>query len=122
MQWFFDPNLPIYTQIVEQIRLFIVSGIMKAGERMPSVRDLASEAGVNPNTMQRALAELERTGLIYASRTNGRFVTDQQEVIDVAKAELATDSVARFIQEMTRLGFTREEMIAMIEKEKEIES
>ena len=75
MTWEFKDNRPIYTQLVEQITLKIVSGEYKIGEKLPSVRDLASEATVNPNTMQKALAELERRGLVYSVRTSGRFIT-----------------------------------------------
>ena len=72
MQWSFSNDLPIYSQLIGQIKVGIVSGVFPPGERLPSVRDLATEAGVNPNTMQRALAELERDGLVYSQRTAGR--------------------------------------------------
>lgn len=73
MQWQFSNEMPIYSQLVEQIKIGIVSGMFPPGERLPSVRDLATEAGVNPNTMQRAMTELERDGLVYSQRTAGRF-------------------------------------------------
>ena len=76
MEWNFRSDLPIYSQLVERIKLGIVSGSFRPGERLPSVRDMAAEAGVNPNTMQRALQELERDGMVYAQRTAGRFVTE----------------------------------------------
>ena len=78
MKWQFSNDAPIYSQLIAQIKVGIVSGAFPPGERLPSVRDLATEAGVNPNTMQRALTELERDGLVYSQRTTGRFV--QREV------------------------------------------
>ena len=77
MEWKFRSDLPIYSQLVEQIKLAIVSGVFAPGMRLSSVRDMAAEAGVNPNTLQRALQELERQGLVYSQRTTGRFVTDR---------------------------------------------
>ena len=76
MQWQFSNDAPIYTQLIQQVKVGIVTGAFPPGERLPSVRDMATEAGVNPNTMQRALAELERDGLVYSQRTAGRFVTE----------------------------------------------
>ena len=76
MKWDFSSDAPIYAQLILQIKVGIVSGAFPPGERLPSVRDLATEAGVNPNTMQRALTELERDGLVYSQRTAGRFVTE----------------------------------------------
>ena len=82
MQWNFDGNAPIYTQLVDQIKLGIVSGEWIPGQRVPAVRELAVEAGVNPNTMQRALQELERQGLMFSQRTSGRFVTEDTPSAD----------------------------------------
>ena len=76
MKWQFSNSAPIYAQLIEQIKMAIVSGEFPAGERLPSVRELAAETGVNPNTMQRAMTELERDGLVYSQRTAGRFVTE----------------------------------------------
>ena len=81
MQWNLSDNRPIYLQLMDTITLAITSGALPAGSRLPSVRELAAQAGVNPNTMQRALSELERSGLLYSQRTAGRFVTDQFEII-----------------------------------------
>ena len=80
MQWNFDGNAPIYSQLVEQMKLGIVSGEWLPGQRIPAVRELAVEAGVNPNTMQRALQELERQGLLFSLRTSGRFVTEGKDL------------------------------------------
>ena len=85
MLWQFSGDAPIYSQLIEQIKVGIVSGVFPPGERLPSVRDLATEAGVNPNTMQRALTELERDGLVYSQRTAGRFVTEDNTMINQAK-------------------------------------
>ena len=90
MEWSFHSNQPIYTQLIEQLTLAILSGEYPTGGKLPAVRELAAEAGVNPNTMQRALAQLEQTGLLYTRRTSGRFVTEDETVIQEAKAEPGT--------------------------------
>ena len=118
MKWSFDNNMPIYSQIIEQMRLFIVSGEIKAGDRLPAVRELASEAGVNPNTMQRALSELERTELIYSNRTSGRFVTENRDVIENARLELAEKSIDSFIKEMQILGYSKKDIVTVIDNYK----
>ena len=110
MNWLFQGDAPIYTQLVEQIKVAIATGAFPPGERLPSVRDLATEAGVNPNTMQRALAQLESEQLVYSQRTAGRFVTEDRSVIDAAKRELAQRHVARFLAAMHRLGLNQEEI------------
>ena len=107
MEWNFKADLPIYSQLVQQIKLAIVSGIYLPGERLASVRELATEAGVNPNTMQRALAELERDGLVYSQRTAGRFVTEDKEMIETAKRALAQSHIQSFLEQMASLGFDR---------------
>ena len=117
MQWQFSNDAPIYTQLIQQIKVGIVTGVFPPGERLPSVRDLATEAGVNPNTMQRALSELERDGLVYSQRTAGRFVTEDNTMINAAKRSLAERHVRSFLEAMLRLGFRREEIIALIEQE-----
>ena len=121
MDWNFRNDLPIYSQLVEQIKLGIVSGIFAPGERLASVRDMAMEAGVNPNTMQRALQELERDGLVYSQRTSGRFVTEDETVIDNAKKTLATEQVKTFLSAMEKLGYDKAAIIAMLEEEKKEE-
>ena len=117
MQWQFSNEMPIYSQLVEQIKIGIVSGMFPPGERLPSVRDLATEAGVNPNTMQRAMTELERDGLVYSQRTAGRFVTEDHAVIQAAKRELAQRHIHAFLAAMLRLGYRREEIISLLEQE-----
>ena len=75
MSWNLDSSRPIYAQIIEKVSLDIVSGKYQPGDKLPSVRDLAAQAGVNPNTMQKALSELERENLVHSARTSGRFIT-----------------------------------------------
>lgn len=119
MGWIFEQNRPIYTQLLEQIQMRIVCGVYAPGERLPSVRELAQEAAVNPNTMQKALAELERTGLIYAQRTSGRFVTEDEKQIWSSRLEIALEKVEAFITAMQELGYTREEISALIRQDEE---
>ena len=114
MKWQFSNDAPIYTQLIEQIKVGIVVGAFPPGERLPSVRDLATEAGVNPNTMQRALAELERDGLVYSQRTAGRFVTEDKEMIETAKRALAQSHIQSFLEQMASLGFDREEIVTLV--------
>lgn len=117
MKWLFSNDAPIYAQLIEQIKVGIVSGGFPPGERLPSVRDLATEAGVNPNTMQRALAELERDGLVYTQRTAGRFVTEDKAMIEAAKRSLAERHIKAFVAAMLRLGFQREEIMSLLRQE-----
>ena len=117
MKWQLSNDAPIYAQLIAQIKVGIVSGAFPPGERLPSVRDLATEAGVNPNTMQRALAELERDGLVYSQRTAGRFVTEDKTMIETAKRSLAERHVKTFLAAMLRLGFQREEIMTLLRQE-----
>lgn len=117
MAWNLNSDRPIYAQIVEKIQMQIVSGFYKPGGKLPSVRELAAEASVNPNTMQKAFAELERSGLILTQRTSGRLVTEDITMIKGIQTELALEQMKEFIQKMKELGFTREEIIALLEKE-----
>lgn len=117
MRWEFSNDAPIYTQLIQQVKVGIVAGMFPPGERLPSVRELATEAGVNPNTMQRALAELERDGLVYSQRTAGRFVTEDETMIQAAKRGLAQRHVKSFIEAMLRLGFRQEEIVALLKQE-----
>lgn len=120
MKWLFTGDRPIYAQLVEQIQLKILAGEFPPGEKLPSIRDLAAEAAVNPNTMQKAFSELEQIGLVYTQRTSGRYVTDDVEKIAGIRGEYAKKSVIQFISEMKELGYSTEEIIdfvAMIIKE-----
>lgn len=111
MEYFFDNERPIYIQLVEQLKLFIIAGNLKKGERLPSVRELASIAKVNPNTVQKALAELERDGLIYTERTNGKYVTTDEKTIKKFKKTIIDEKLANFINDMEKIGITSQEII-----------
>ena len=114
MEWTFSADLPIYSQLVAQIKLAIVSGVYLPGERLAPVRELAMDAGVNPNTMQRALQELEREGMVYTQRTSGRFVTEDTTVIESAKKLLAEREIKSFLAQMGRLGYPQEEIVSLL--------
>lgn len=116
MPWNLDNERPIYLQLMERIQRDIISGVYKAGDRLPSVRDLAMDAAVNPNTMQKALSELERSGLVYSHRTSGRFITDDQPLIRKMREELAGECVRQFLAQMQDLGFEDNETVEMLEK------
>ena len=110
MPWNLDSSRPIYLQIIERVQMAIITGRYQPGDKLPSVRDLAQEAAVNPNTMQKALSELERSGLIYSQRTSGRFITEDKELIHQMKKELAAAEVSAFVAHMKQLGITPEEI------------
>ena len=116
MPWNLDPQRPIYAQIIERVQLDIVTGHYAPGSRLPSVRELAAQAAVDPNTMQRALSELEGSGLIYAQRTSGRFVTEDTARIRQAKEKLASMQVREFIRKMQELGMNREEIAELFQE------
>ena len=119
MPWNLDNNRPIYLQLVERIQMDIVSGVYHAGDKLPSVRELAADAGVNPNTVQRALAELEGTGLLHTQRTAGRFVTEDTAVIQSAKEDLARSRTREYLESMAQLGYDRQQVKALLEEWKE---
>ena len=104
-------NMPIYVQIMNSVKEAIAAGEISPSERIPSVRELAQDFEVNPNTMQRALNELEREGLLVSERTAGRYVTDDKELIEELKNEMAARTADRFRKEMGALGFSDDEMI-----------
>ena len=117
MEWTFRNDLPIYSQLVDKIKLAIVSSALPPGERLASVRDLATEAGVNPNTMQRALQELEREGLVFSQRPAGRFVTEDITVIDEIKKTLAKGQIESFLKAMKELGYDRQGIIDLLKED-----
>ena len=119
MAWDLDSDRPIYAQLVERIQMQIVSGQYPPGGKLPSVRDLAAVAAVNPNTMQKAFAELERSGLIITQRTNGRTVTEDEEMIRQIKVELAKEHVDAFFIKMKKLGYTEQEAVELLKKKYE---
>ena len=110
MPWNLDSSRPIYLQIIERVQMDIITGRYEPGDKRPSGRDLAQEAAVNPNTMQKALSELERSGLIYSQRTSGRFITEDKELIHQMKKGLAAAEVSAFVAHMKQLGITPEEI------------
>ena len=116
MNYFFDNERPIYVQLVEEIRIQIVSGKLKPGQRIPSVREFALTARVNPNTMQKALVELENEGLIYTERTNGKFVTDNKELIEKIKRDLAEEKVNNYLNDMKNIGITYQEALKYLQE------
>ena len=119
MRWEFHNDAPIYAQVMERVERMIVSGALAPGERLPSVRTFALEAGVNPNTMQKALTELERGGLIYSQRTAGHFVTEDQAVIASVREELAELHTDQFLQDMRELGFSSAQTAELLHRKLE---
>ncbi len=117
MEWRLNDSRPIWIQLTEQLTERIVSGIYPMGEKLMSVRELASEAGVNPNTMQRALAKLDAQGLTETNRTSGRSVTSNAEVLAQVRKELAKEKIKVFLNGMEILGFTRDEIIEILKGE-----
>ena len=116
MSWNLDSSRPIYAQIIEKVSLDIVSGKYQPGDKLPSVRDLAAQAGVNPNTMQRALSELERENLVHSARTSGRFITEDKDMIEKMREELASTQIKEFLNKMSQMGFDYNKTIALLEK------
>lgn len=114
MSWIFDNKKPIYLQIMERIKLQIVSHTLKPNQQLPTVREFAAEAGVNPNTIQRALSELEREGFVYSKRTTGRFVTENQELIAQSRRQLSEEELEHFISSMTHFGYEKEELPGVV--------
>ena len=114
MAWNLNSDRPIFIQIVERIEMDIISGKYKPGDKLPSVRDFAAEAAVNPNTKQKAFTELERTGLVFSQRTTGRFITEDTSMIDELKSTLAKDKITELLSFMQQLGFQENEILAMI--------
>ena len=116
MAWNLSADKPIYSQLVEIIQIQIISGRYKAGDRLPSVRELAAEASVNPNTMQKALAELERNCLIITQRTSGRIVTEDTELIHKTQKHLAEEHIQNFFRTMNGLGYSAEEILLLVKE------
>ena len=116
MPWDLKQDRPIFTQIIEKLQNDILSGAYLPGERLPSVRELAQEAAVNPNTMQKALTELERSGLVHSMRTSGRFITEDTDMIKRMKEDLAADQIKEFLEKMSSMGFQPQDTLQLIEK------
>ncbi|HFZ6338519.1 TPA: GntR family transcriptional regulator [Streptococcus agalactiae] len=110
MAWEFNEKSPIYSQIAEHIKMQIVSQEIKSGDQLPTVRELAQEAGVNPNTMQRAFTELEREGMVFSQRTSGRFVTEDNLLIGKIRQQVAKAELATFVNNMKKIGYKLDEI------------
>lgn len=120
MKWEFKDDRPIYLQIAETVKTAVVSGEIPPGERLSSVRELAAEAGVNPNTMQKALFELERSGLVFSSRTSGRFVTADGVLIASEKQSLAREKTEEFVRQMDSIGIKKDEIIKILSERNDL--
>lgn len=118
MEYQFDNDKPIYLQMVELIKTEIISGRLKSGEKIPSVRELAVQAKVNPNTVQKALAELERCGLIYTERTNGKFVTENKSIIKAYRDGIINEKVESFLKDMINIGVSEDEIREYLDSKK----
>ncbi|MBR4262294.1 MAG: GntR family transcriptional regulator [Bacilli bacterium] len=116
MEFTFDNNIPIYIQLLEYMKIYLISGTFKCGDKLPSVRDFASTFKVNPNTMQKALSELESMNLIYTERTNGKYVTKDQKLIDKLKDEYAMTLAKSYMQGMKRIGLGKADSIKYLER------
>ena len=116
MSWELKNDRPIYTQLMDQITLKIVSGEYKSGEKLPSVRDLAADAAVNPNTMQKALTELERINLVYSVRTSGRFITEDIDMIKDMQENPAKNEIKEFLKKMQKIGFEKDRTLKVLEQ------
>ncbi|MEG1176884.1 MAG: GntR family transcriptional regulator [Ruthenibacterium sp.] len=121
MKWTLTADRPVYLQLIEQMQRLIAAGEWPAGDKMPSVRELAADAQVNPNTMQRALQELEACGLVITQRTAGRTVTEDAKKIAKLRAEIASQQARVFLQWMQGLGYSRGESISLLQEMKEEE-
>ncbi|AIK71492.1 TPA: GntR family transcriptional regulator [Streptococcus agalactiae] len=115
MAWEFNEKSPIYSQIAEHIKMQIVSQEIKSGDQLPTVRELAQDAGVNPNTMQRAFTELEREGMVFSQRTSGRFVTEDNLLIGKIRQQVAKAELATFVNNMKKIGYKLDEITVALD-------
>lgn len=115
----FQSNIPIYLQIIDDIKQQIISGKLMPGDKLASVRDLAMQYGVNPNTMQKALSELEWEKLLYTMRTAGRYVTEDATLIAALREQLAQERIEKFLDELKQLGFKYEDILQLLAKHME---
>ena len=119
MEYQFTNDKPIYLQLIDYFKAQIISGELPEGSRLDSVRDLAVKAQVNPNTMQKALSELERMGLVRTERTSGRFITNDEALITSMKNEIAEAEIKAFMEKMKKMGITKETVVKLITDYKE---
>ncbi len=116
MEFVFDNNIPIYIQLLEYLKIYLMSGVFKAGDKLPSVRDFANTFKVNPNTMQKALGELEEMKLIYTERTNGKYVTKDEKLIEKLKDEYALTLAKSYFDGMKKIGLGKADSIKYLER------
>lgn len=119
MDWHFSNDTPIYAQLVEKLQVGMVRGDFPPGSKLPSVRELSAQAGVNPNTMQRAMGELERQGLVYSQRTIGRFVTQDTQILQKTKETLAKTHLQHCFEKISALGYTQAELLGLLTQQRE---
>ena len=115
MEFTFENNIPIYIQLLEYIKIYLISGVFKCGDKLPSVREFATTFKVNPNTMQKALAELENLNLIYTERTNGKYVTKNEKLIEQLKDEYAITLAKSYLNGMKKIGLGKADSIKYLE-------
>ena len=115
MEFTFDNNIPIYIQLLEYLKIYLISGVFKSGDKLPSVREFAATFKVNPNTMQKALAELEDMKLIYTERTNGKYVTKDEKLIEKLKDEYAVTLAKSYFNGMKKIGLGKADSIKYLE-------
>ena len=116
MEWNFKNGIPIYSQIMDEMTMRIASGAYAPGDKLPSVRDLAMEAGVNPNTMQKAMAELERLGLVYSERTSGRFITKEEKILEELHEKLAKKYFDELSEKLRKIGMSDADIKTAVSK------
>lgn len=114
MDYNFDSERPIYLQIMDIIKNQIISGILKPGDKIPSVRELALKFKVNPNTIVKSLYFLETDGLIYTDRTNGKFITSDLSIIKLHKEKYLKQKMINFLNDISLLGYTKEEVVKLL--------
>lgn len=122
MPWKFDGSEPIYLQIADEVIMRMISGQYAPGSKLPSVRELAVEAGVNPNTMQKALGYLEMKQLVHSERTSGRFVTEDQKMLDSLRQEMCARYISACVRQLKRIGISDRELEEALKKEMEKEN
>ena len=116
MEFVFDNNIPIYIQLLDYLKIYLISGVFKSWEKLPSVREFATSFKVNPNTMQKALSELESMKLIYTERTNGKYVTNDNKVIEKLKDEYAITLAKSYLLGMKKIGLGKADSLKYLER------
>ena len=116
MAWHFTSDRPVYLQISERLTKAVLSGEFKPGEQVPTVRQLALESAVNPNTVQKAFIHLESKGILISKGTAGRFVTEDSEIIEKSRKELAIQTINKFITDMNQLSYSNQEIINLLKE------